>query len=167
MVVLKFWLSLGLFALVLIFMFVAFLLKKRDKKKLVNCTSKTSGEVYGYEARGNGLFYPLVEFEVDGTSYKGKLVYRGIIVKAATFYGEAEVIGDKFAPTLRVKRNPRLSFNPLEKEIPRGSVLDVYYNPENPEENYVQRYVKSIVSQIFFYGAVYFIIMGIFLYLVL
>lgn len=58
MVVLKFWLSLGLFVLVLIFMLVAFLLKKRNNKKLVNCTSKTSGTVYGYEARGMVCFIP-------------------------------------------------------------------------------------------------------------
>ena len=61
------------------------------------------------------------------------------------------------------KHNSRRSHNPLEKEIPRGAVLDMYYNPE---ENYVQRFVKSIVSQIFFFGVIYFMIIGIFLYVV-
>lgn len=164
---LNIWLAGGLISLGLIFILVAVLIRRHGQKKLANCTSKTTGQVYGYSAVGNGLFYPLVHFEVAGKTHKGKLTYRGIIVKASSFTKKTEIIGDKFALTLHVKRNSRISFNPLETAIPRGMKLDVYYNPKNPEENYIQRYAKSIVDSAFFICAILFILVGILFYFVI
>lgn len=161
------WIAMGLIFLGLLLGLIGLLIRRHGQKKLANCTSKTSGQVYGYESRGNGLFFPLVQFEIEDQAYKGKLTYQAIIVKSSTLNGKAEIIGDKFAPTLRVKRNAHLSFNPVETAIPKGTELDVYYNPKNPKENYVQRFAKSLVGLVFIISAVLIILIGILCYFVI
>lgn len=117
--------------------------------KLNRCTTKTVGEVSGYNARGNGVWWPIVEYEVNGAVYKSKLVYRAVAQVSGPTYKGSQITSDKFAQTLRIKRNSFFSRNPMEELFPVGSVLDVYYNPDKPKESYVQRKPKTIMPHVF------------------
>lgn len=135
-------------------------------KKLNRCTAKTMGEVSGYNARGNGVWWPIVEYEVEGTLYKAKLVYRAVAQTNSPTYKGSEVTSDKFAQTLHIKRNSFFSRNPMEELFPVGSSLAVYYNPSKPKENYVQRKPKTIMPVIFFGVGFLFIALGILMFFV-
>lgn len=136
-------------------------LKTRTTKKFNRCTAKTVGEVSGYDARGDGVYWPYVEYEVNGSVYKGKLIYRAIVQKKSLTYKGAVVTSDKFAQNLHIKRNSAFSRNPMEEIFPVGSPLDVYYNPDKPKENYVQRRPKTITGSIFIWTGIGIAIVGI------
>lgn len=155
-------LSVSGFAMIII----GYAIKKRTENKLDRCTRKTEGEVTGFDARGNGLYFPIVRFEHKGTPYKARLIYRAIAVKSSNLYGETEVTGDKFDQTLHVKRNSVMSRNPLESLFPIGSSLEVYYNELNPKENYVHRKPKSLMPMILMLSGVGSILVGLILYVV-
>ena len=150
----------------LITIVISYAIKKRTESKLDRCTKKTEGEVTGFDARGNGLYFPIVRFEHKGAPYKARLIYRAIAVKSSNLYTKTEVTGDKFDQTLHVKRNSMMSRNPLEPLFPIGSSLDVYYNELNPKENYVHRRPKSVMPMILMLTGAGIILVGLILYFV-
>lgn len=151
----------------LMMMILGYAIKKRAENKFDRCTKKAEGEVTGFDARGNGLFFPIVQFEHKGTPYKARLIYRAIAVKSSNLYGKAEVTGDKFDQTLHVKRNSVISGNPLESLFPFGSTLDVYYNELDPKENYVHRRPRSLMPMILMLSGLGSVVVGLILYVVL
>lgn len=45
------------------------------------CTKQTDGTVVQYGLPGKGIMYPIVEYFVDGTCYKTKKKFRGVLTK--------------------------------------------------------------------------------------
>lgn len=132
-----------------VFIIIGLSLKISTTNKLERCTRKTVGEVSGFDARVKSGYYPLVQYEVNGDVYKGRLIYQSFSQVKSPHYKGSEMTSDKFAQTLHIRRNSLFSTNPLRNVFPIGSPLDVYYNPENPQENYVQRKPKSLMPAIF------------------
>ncbi|MDE1547635.1 DUF3592 domain-containing protein [Jeotgalibaca caeni] len=128
-----------------LFIIAGFVLNARGKRKAERCTSRTTGEVFGYDARGNGVFFPRVAFKVRNKEYQTRLHYRNQVVKSTPAQGEAMIEGDPLSTTIRIKRNSMVSGNPLENVFPRGTEMKVYYNPNDPTENYVERYAGSLM----------------------
>lgn len=53
----------------------------------------------------------------------------------------------------------------MQDLFPIGSTLDVYYNPNKPHENYVQRRPKSIIPLIFIGIAFLFLVASLLVFL--
>lgn len=152
--------------LAIILIVIGVLIKISTTKKLDRCTTKTIGEVVGFSSRGNGVWLPVVQYEVNGKNYKGKLIYRAVYQKKSLAYKDAEVTSDKFDQSLHIKRNSAFFTNPMQELFPIGSSLDVYYNKEKPKENFVQRRPKSLISVIFIGLGIGYIILGIILFMI-
>ena len=74
------WLELmtvGGLGVILVLLGVTFNIIVKRQNKL--CTKKTDGIVKQYGFPGNGRVYPIVEYFVNGTCYKAKKKFRGII----------------------------------------------------------------------------------------
>ena len=74
------WLELmtvGGLGVILVLLGVIFNIIVKRQNKL--CTKKTDGIVKQYGFPGNGRVYPIVEYFVNGTCYKAKKKFRGII----------------------------------------------------------------------------------------
>lgn len=135
--------------------------QKRERRKQTQCTKKTTGIVIGYSSMGNkGVYYPKVHFYVNGEEYTGVLNYSSVWIRSGPRIKESEVVSDKFATTLRVRRNSFISTNPLAKIFPKGTELDVYYDPENPKQNYVHRFASNYVDRIFYIVGLVFLLLG-------
>lgn len=148
-----------------ILLLIGIFLKRRKENRLDRCTRKTTGEVIGFTIPGNGAALPIVQYEVGDSSYKGKLIYRWTVIKRSTLTKKTEILSDDiFGHTLSIKTNSRLSTNALDSVLPKGTVLDVYYNPRQPKENYIQRRPKSLVPDIFSWIGIVFIVLGALIY---
>ena len=132
-----------------IFISISLFWSNRNNKIAQHATTRIKGEVVDYYSVNQRYWAPVVEFEVNGKYYQSKLSYRFFSSRAHSFEGGTEVIGDPLGPNLNLKGNIHFSTNPLEKVFPKGTEMTVYYNRNNPEENYVERFVGSLIPRIF------------------
>ena len=114
------------------------------------CTNKTKGNVkrYTLASRGRGVFLPVVTYVVEGKQYK--VVgpeYKGYILKnvSTPMVTENEVDfaeDDKQRLIVNYKTNSMFSVfkNPMSTLYPKGTEVDVYYDPKKPKLAYVLRY---------------------------
>lgn len=146
----------------LMLLIIGVIIKSSKEHMLDRCTRKTTGEVVGFTMTGQGVALPVVQYEVDGSNYKGKLIYRWAVVKRGTLIKKTEVTSnDIFGQTISMKMNNMFSTaDGMASVLPKGSTLDVYYNPIKPKENYIQRRPKSLVPDIFIWIGIAFIVLG-------
>ena len=156
-----------LLLLAMLFISIAVWLWSNNRAIERGATRKIQGEVVGYSYNGNGGGPPIVAFEVDCKTYRSKLRYRNDMVTSTSFHKEAVVIGDPLDKTLRIKRNRYVSMNPLESHFPIGSSLTVYYNPNNPQQNYVERHAGSLMPPLFLLAGMILVIVSVGLYVVI
>ena len=116
----------------------------RDKKMVRIAKSSVEGTVVGYSSfkLGNP---PIVEYVVDGTSYRKSLQY--FIIKTVSLPWGPLSASDKFtkedmlANSLTLYRNSFISFNNLMRtHFPIYSKMTVWYDSEKPTRAYVERY---------------------------
>ena len=115
-------------------------------RKEISIRSKSisliSGKVVGY----NGSIYsrygeppkvalPLVEYTVRGKQYRKRLEYKQYIPASS-----GEIQKDVFSSDYIYGSDRSLD---LKNIFPVGSSIAVYYNPKNPEEAYVERYISN------------------------
>ena len=133
-----------LFATVVIILSINLYLYFRDEKMVRLAKSSVTGTVVGYNSfkLGNP---PIVEYVVDGTSYRKSLQY--FIIKTVSLpWGPISTSnnftrGDMLANSLTFYRNSFISFNNLMRtHFPVYSKMTVWYDPEKPNRAYVERY---------------------------
>ena len=116
----------------------------RDKKMVRLAKSSVTGTVVGYNSfkLGNP---PIVEYMVDGTTYRKSLQY--FIIKTISLPWGPVKTSDNFtredmlANSLTFYRNSFISFNNLMRtHFPVYSKMTVWYDPEKPNRAYVERY---------------------------
>ena len=61
---------------------VSALMKAAARKKAKACTAVTMGTVIDHRFMGEGRMYPVLEYAVDGTQYRAKKQFRGIMTKS-------------------------------------------------------------------------------------
>lgn len=147
-----------------VFLIIGLIVKSVITRKLDRCTIKTVGEIVGYTSRGDGVSLPVVQYEVNGRPYKGKLIYRAVFRKKSLHYTQSEVTSHKFDQSLHIKQNSLVSINMMQKIFPMGTPLDVYYNGEKPKENFIQRRPKSLMPAIIMGMGLLYIGLGLFLF---
>ena len=112
------------------------------------CTIKTKGIVKKYAANSaDGYFSPKVYYTVDNREYKAiGPRYRFIIKKTGSSpFSENEMSfyeTEKQDFVIYRKSNSQITINenPMATLYPKGSAIDVYYDPNNPKLSYVLRY---------------------------
>lgn len=118
------------------------------------CTQKVEGTVVGYtlanRSKKGSIHLPIVQYMVEGKKYKvvGPK-YKWIVEKgksSVSASNQTEVF-DPYETVLNLSilNNSlvRVHTNPFEQLFPKGSVLDVYYDPNHPKKAYVLRYVSE------------------------
>lgn len=119
------------------------------------CTGFVQGKVVGYGPVANvKIHLPKVEYEVDGKTYT---IYgprfSGVVTDVQLFAGgQKEMVTNlttrENLPSvlkIQVNKNSILGIfeSPLKDLYPIESNVPIYYNPNNPSQAYVQRYINQ------------------------
>lgn len=150
-----------------IFLVLGFYMMKEENKLKKGPLQKTEGVVIKY--RISETYAPVVEYKVDGETYKKALKYTSIArVSAPWIKIKAESAYDLLDTKLKIRQNSMVSLNTLMQDrFPKGSTLTVYYVPESPEKSYVERFAPTHLEKAFFAGALITLIVMVIIYMVL
>ena len=161
----------------------AYLMWLRPRGTVKRCSKTVMGKINGQANDHESLtMIPLVEYFHEGKRYKvagprfksitqkrTKEAFANPKAKFETNLTTREELPDKLVITLHKKAVVSDYLNPLGELYRQGSTAEVHYNPKNPKEAYVQRYVQSfsligvgclIVGLISLALALFFIIAG-------
>ena len=123
------------------------------KKKNAACTAVTNGTVVKHGFYGEGKMAPIVEFSVGGETYQTRKKYNGVKRVSVTGFPnkiKANVWEDEKG-WLHVKTGSFANMRQLAENLwPIGSQMTVYYNPQNPKKNYVDRPITNRFVMIMF-----------------
>ncbi len=146
----------------LILLILSLIFKNKDKKMVEQCTLTTKGKVIKYTLwNNNGVHFPIVEYIVDDTKYNQRLKYGWIANKSSSFNRiKTEVENDVKEENLVINSNVHISTNALKEHFPVGTVLDVFYNPQNPNKSYVMRFVKNPAVKVLLFIGLLFIVLA-------
>ncbi len=143
-------LSLGTITLILVSFKLFYKYLIQEKK----CTCKTTGvvrryTVVSYGGQNTGVHLPVVFYTINGKEYKvvgpEYKMYKSITIrtpfsqKTATYTEKDQVL----TITQTSNSNAFIHRNPLEQSYPIGTVIDVYYDPQNPKLAYVLKYCNK------------------------
>ena len=111
--------------------------------------AKTIGKVGGYSFQEEGTFfsdsfwvsYPIFDFTANGREYTSKLEFSRY--KLVDRVEDAKVVfrsnGKPSQKLVYCKDGHSIEDDPLKKSFPLGYPATVYYDPKDPEHNYVIR----------------------------
>mgnify|MGYP000896658513 CR=1 FL=1 len=132
--------ALGLLWLVIVF--PLYLHYRKEISIISKSTSLVSGKVVGYNSsiytphgEPAQVALPLVEYTVCGKQYRKRLEYKQFIPASS-----GKIQKDVFSSDYVYGSDRSLD---LKKIFPVGSNMAVYYNPKNPEDAYVERYISN------------------------
>lgn len=141
----------------LILIISGILMNMISKKHNKQCTKSVEGKVISHSFPGESCMNPIVEYAVDGITYKTKKKYKGIKsikasgiplpVKSNAYEDEKGYLHIKSGTISNVRQM-------AEKLWPMNSKMIVYYNPDKPKICYVDRPIFNN------FASMMFIIMG-------
>ena len=112
-------------------------MEKNERSTVPSCSAKAEGTVIGYtKGRMGGEKPPVVEFAVNNKIYKTMLYCSHYSMRSTLGSGDMASIDDN------------------AERYPVGSKVDVFYDPEKPEFNYVARYAKNYMGWTLIAGGV-------------
>lgn len=124
-----------------------------ETKKNAECTMMTTGVVVKHRFAGDGRFYPVVEFQVNGETYTTKKKFNGIISvrqKGLPISTNNDAWEDDKG-YLHVKTGAIANMRLLAEQLwPLNSQVNVFYSPRNPKKNYVERPTSNRVLTLVF-----------------
>lgn len=128
-----------------------------------HCTQKIGGRIFKYRNLMTGTATPVVEYFINGKRYEQYLKYKRIVrVKMPHYSINTPAPQNPLAPSIIVYRNSFVSSSnapALANILPIGMFLDVFFNPQNPQESYVVRPVKTFSFYFcFLFGLIFFLI---------
>lgn len=128
----------------IVFLILSFIFYRRDKALKQNSTQKIKGVVIGYSMTTGRP--PILEYTVNQIKYEERLKYTYVSHISTPLSPVLSSSKDDLLDTkLRLRNNSIFSFNKLMKnEFPVGSTLNVYYNPDNPKQAFVERFTPSV-----------------------
>lgn len=124
-----------------------------SKKHNKQCTKSVEGKVFSYSFPGDSRMYPIVEYTIDGITYKTKKKHKGIksikasgiplLIKSDAYEDEKGYLHIKSGAISNVRQM-------AEKLWPINSKMIVYYNPDNPKICYVDRPIHNSFASMMF-----------------
>ena len=152
-----------------ILLIVGIMISVHAINKTKRCCKKTQGTIIKHSYL-NTAFTPIVEYNIDGKSYKTKRKFEAVI-KTKTFWrlysDEDAYVSDR--NFLHIKAGAITNLSGMAQRLyPLNSILTVYYNPQKPKEAFVEIPPRtfSFVSIAFTISAAFSVLCGIFLYFV-
>ena len=129
----------------IILLIIGLVLKLQDRNIIKKSTSTTKGKVVRYTVwNNNGIHFPIVEYSVNNITYRKTLKYGVVINKSRPLNNiKTEMTNNVESDNINIRTNSYISTNPLMEKFPINSLIDVYYNPNNPKQGYVLRFIKS------------------------
>ncbi|WP_124057930.1 hypothetical protein [Vaginisenegalia massiliensis] len=117
------------------------LIRKITDKKNRSCSKQAIGHVVKYDFPGDVKMYPVVEFEAEGQTFLTKKKFNSVKSLSIGFPLSIESKAYEDAKgNLCVKTGPIANLRNLSEKLwPLGKEMIVYYNPQNPTINYVER----------------------------
>lgn len=130
---------------------LAIYLYLKAKQRLEKATARVVGRVVDYKNEMGDYKVPIVKYSVNNTDY-----YQHRIFAGHEYTSDHDVKENKAHLTeddvLRI-RNSKQALKSIEALFPRTSTQNVYYNPQNPQESYVEKfspmYTKAYVPGLF------------------
>ncbi len=136
---------------------IPFFLHKRAVIK--NCSEETKGRVVKYRFGGSGNLSsvaPVVEFDVNGKTFKAYRHYRAVSCKRKSTFDPNELFGQSDSFYISEKdvfhistKGVLINYKKLaEEKWPLGTEMTVVYNPRKPRQAFVEKVVviSDIVS---------------------
>ncbi len=116
----------------------------RERKRKMQSTEAVLGKVIDYTYKGR-FMVPKIEYHVNGQTYTKNIEYQSVMTISTPFKSvNAHSPSDPLAKKITIYRNSLMSFSGFMKEwFPVGTMLTVYYHPENPKRFFVERYAGS------------------------
>lgn len=125
----------------------------RDHSLKNKSTEHVIGTVVSYANREAKP--PVVEYIVNQTTYTKAMRYSYISHISTPFspiktFTKSDLLDTK----LKLKNNRFFSVTTLiQDEFPLGSTMNVYYNPNNPKQSYVERFAPTYMWMVFLFSA--------------
>ncbi len=138
MTVTTFWLSLGILTLVfLIMLLIFYTLYRREIKVKTESTAKVLGEVVAFDSKNQLLIsLPVVEYQVGGERYQKTFTYT-YFRETSSKSRQANVFDRTYVLGAGKNLDLRMIF-------PIGSPMTVFYNPNEPQIGFVERYAGLV-----------------------
>lgn len=133
-----FWLILGILTLVfLILLLVFYTFYHREMKIKTESTAKVMGEVVAFDSKNQFLIsLPVVEYQVGGESYQKTFTY-AYYRETSSQLKQTDVFDRTYICGAGKNLNLRMIF-------PIGSPMTVFYNPDDPQMGFVERYAGLV-----------------------
>jgi hypothetical protein len=133
-----FWLILGILTLVfLIILLIFYTLYRREMKVKTESTAKGMGEVVAFDSKNQFLVsLPVVEYQVDGEIYQKTFSY-AYFIETSSKSKQTDVFDRTYICGAGNNLNLRMIF-------PIGSPMTVFYNPDDPQIGFVERYAGLV-----------------------
>ena len=134
------------------------------------CSSKTVGTVVGYDSKhrvGDGYWPAILAYTVNGAEHRvtGPF-FKAYMTKSVTSpLADNDIQVSTENDVLRVSYSlnsvASVHLNPYKRLYPIGTELDVYYNPADPDDAYVERVVGVGQYRLMGILAAVFLVLGI------
>lgn len=133
-----FWLSLGILTLVfLIMLLIFYTLYRREIKVKTESTARVLGEVVAFDSKNQLLIsLPMVEYQVKGERYQKTFTY-AYFIETSSQSKQTDVFDRTYICGAGKNLNLRMIF-------PIGSPMTVFYNPDDPQMGFVERYAGLV-----------------------
>ena len=133
-----FWLSLGILTLVfLIMLLIFYTLYRREIKVKTESTARVLGEVVAFDSKNQLLIsLPVVEYQVKGERYQKTFTY-AYFRETSSKSRQTNVFNRTYILGAGKNLDLRMIF-------PIGSPMTVFYNPNEPQIGFVERYAGLV-----------------------
>lgn len=133
-----FWLILGILTLVfLILLLIFYTFYRREMKIKTESTAKVMGEVVAFDSKNQFLIsLPVVEYQVGSESYRKTFTY-AYFREPSSQSKQTDVFDRTYICGAGKNLNLRMIF-------PIGSPMTVFYNPDDPQIGFVERYAGLV-----------------------
>ncbi len=133
-----FWLSLGILTLVfLIILLIFYTLYRREIKVKTESTARVLGEVVAFDSKNQLLIsLPMVEYQVKGERYQKTFTY-AYFRETSSKSRQTNVFDRTYILGAGKNLDLRMIF-------PIGSPMTVFYNPNEPQIGFVERYAGLV-----------------------
>lgn len=138
------------------------IIKSCTKIKNNKCTARAEGTVVKHSFLGDGRMAPVISFEANGINYICKKKFNGIkkVVRVPSL--EAPSAWEDEKGYLCVRRGMVANMRSLASELwPIGRKMIVFYDPDNPKNNYAGRpTTNDFVTKVFLLSGVGLVALG-------
>lgn len=152
----------------IIFVGVALFIKVTSNNKILRCTELTEGIIIKHRFPGDSRVIPVVEYIVNDKVYHTEKKYNGYKKVRYPLPMQSDFWEDEKG-YLCVKIGLAANIRKIANDMwPIGSTVKVFYSPNNPKNNYVDRPIHNeLVRTIFLISGIVLMVLGYVLFMII